>query len=117
MRKRRFGETFVFVDADVSPGVEVAKMVVIVDVEDYDVGGRLLFFFEHSQVGLIDGPSADAEVADRLLEVGCEDFLPGLAVAYLVALSKAIAVGVDSAREVGVVDSLAWSVVWFVGVF
>ena len=92
-------------------------MIVVVDVEYDDVGGRFLFLFEHAQVGLVDGPSTDTEIADRFLEVGCEDFLPGLAVTYLVALSEAVAVGVDAAGEVGVVDALAWSVVWLVGVF
>lgn len=47
---------------------------------------------------------ADAVVPDRLADVGGEDFLPRLAVVDLVAVGEAVAVGVDPARLIPVVD-------------
>ncbi|MBM3272314.1 hypothetical protein FJY94_03530 [Candidatus Kaiserbacteria bacterium] len=49
----------------------------------------------HARDRLEHAVAADTEVPDRLTEVGCEIFLSRLAVAYLVALPEAVAVGVQ----------------------
>ena len=73
-------------------------MVVAPDVEDQVLGavvGRLLA--DHPPIRLVGPVAAHAEVADRLPEVGRQRLLPGLAVADLMALGEAVAIGVDPA--------------------
>ena len=55
------------------------------------------FFADHAAVRLIDAVPAHAEVADRLAEVARQVLLPRLAVADLMALGEAVAIGVDPA--------------------
>ena len=96
-------------DADPAGGVDVAHVIVIPDVQDDVFRGKVLLGFHahRTPVGLIDAVTADAEVPDRLAEMGREGFLPGFAVADLGALGVTVAVGVDPARLIRVVDHAA----------
>ena len=78
-------------------------VVVVVDIEDDVLGGCSLFFFEHPQIGLVDGPASDTEIMHRLLEMRRQVLLPGLVVTDLMALCEAVAVGVDAAGMIGVI--------------
>ena len=75
-----------------------ADVIVAPDIE-HDVLGPVIapFFLQHPAVGLIDSKSAHTEVPDRLAQVGRQILLPSLAVTNLVAMSEAVAIGVNAA--------------------
>ena len=82
---------------------QAADVIVAPDVED-QVFGPVIGAFprNHPAVGLVDAVAAHAEVPDRLAQVCRQIFLPGLAVADLVALREAVAIGIDAALSAGV---------------
>ena len=94
-------------EAQGAPGIEVAEVIVVPDVEHDVVGGVRCFDLAHAAIGLVDAIAADAVVFDRLAQMRGEILLPGLAVGNLVAVGEAIAVGVDARGLVGGVDSAA----------
>lgn len=78
--------------------VEVAVMIIEKDVQDHILGAavRLLDVFE-PEGSLVYAEAADTEVADRLADVSRQIFLPGLAVADLMALGETVPEAVDPA--------------------
>jgi len=56
----------------------------------------------HPPIGLVNSVAGPCEVPDRFTQMTCEILLPSLGVADLVALSEAVAVGVDPAFPTGV---------------
>ena len=69
-------------------------MVIIPNVQDNVFCGRGLFDFEHTAKGLINAIAADAIVANWLLKMRRQIFLPGFSIADLIAVGEAVAVGV-----------------------
>jgi hypothetical protein len=106
-RGRRVGGLAVDAEPQPLPAEQVPVVVVVEDVEDDVPRRRPLFFALQAQVGQVDGVAADAVVADPLAEVGGQGLLPGLAVADLLAAGEAVAVGVDAAGLLGVVNGPA----------
>src|SRR5207249_3561211 len=90
--------------------VEVAIVVVVKDIEDNVLGGPPLLDFEHAAIRLVGAVATDAVVADGLLQVRRQVLLPRLAVADLVAMGEAVAVGVDAAIAVWGIDHSAGAV-------
>ena len=95
----------------VAAAQQAADVIVAPDVED-DVLGSVIgsLLPEHPAVRLVDAVAAHAEVPDRLAQVARQVLLPGLAVADLVALREAVAVGVDAALPAGVHERSAGTV-------
>ena len=58
------------------------------------------FFPEHPAIGLVHTESSHAIIPDRFTQVPCQVLLPGFCIADLVALCKAVPVGIDPARLV-----------------
>jgi hypothetical protein len=91
-------------------------VIVAVNVNDDVPGWSARFFTLHPNIHLINRIPADPEIADGLTQVGREPFLPGLAVADLVAIRETVAVCIDAARPVGKQRHMACARC-FVGVF
>jgi len=90
-------------DANVAPGIKVAEMVVVENVEDDELRRRAFLFLEHPQVRLIDRPTPTRSCGPAPADARRE--LPATSpVADLMALSEAVAVGVDVAGPVLVVN-------------
>src|SRR5687767_7422532 len=87
------------------PWHDRALVVVVIDVEDekWSLHRRSLHAAQPGK-GLVHAVASDAEVPDRLAEVRGKRLLPSFAVADLVALREAVAVGIHTARTAGVVD-------------
>ena len=90
-------------------------MIVTPDVEDHVLGTVVgLFLAQHAAVSLIDSVASHAEIADGLPQVTREILLPRFRIADLVALSEAVAIGVDPAFPAGVRERcpapLGWTV-------
>src|SRR4029453_6746173 len=92
------------------PGIQVAKVIVIVNIQDDVLDAALLFHHQHAAISLINAVAADAVVSNGLLKMRRQILLPGLAVADLIAVREAVAEGMDAARLVGKLNSLPGSV-------
>ena len=90
-------------DDGVATAQEATDVIVPPDVED-DVLGAMIgsFLPHHPAVSLVDPVPTHPEIADGFAQVARQVLLPGLAVADLVTLGEAVAVGVDPARPVPV---------------
>ena len=90
---------------DPTPLVDAPDVVFGEHIEDH-IRARLsrLLLAHHPAVRLVHAVATHAEVADGLTEVGRQNLLPRFAVADLVTLGEAVAVGVDPAALFGGVD-------------
>src|SRR5215831_14841062 len=86
-----------WVDRGVAAAQQASHMVVSPNVKDEILGTMLgPLLTEHTPIGLIHAVTAHPKIPDGLAEVSRQIFLPGLAVANLVAEGEAVAIGVDA---------------------
>ena len=79
---------------------QVAEVIVVINIQDDVLDAALLFHLQHAAISLINAVAADAVVSNGFLEMRRQILLPGLAVADLIAVGEAVAVGMDAARFV-----------------